>query len=89
MVQDRKTGQWYDPEVEFQKMIKPPTAKEYFEVWAAIHELDTISFWWRGGECRLHNRTYNEALAIAQEQGYREPKWYKPWTWPNGVVTVG
>ena len=54
--------------------------------------LDTISFWWGPAgenECMLHNRTYDDALAIAKEQGFREPKWYKPWTWNSGVITAG
>jgi hypothetical protein len=67
--------------------------KHTFKTWASTHKLTTISFWWENGaisgECRLHDRTYNEGLAIAVDQGYCEPKWYKPWTWNNGVVTVG
>jgi hypothetical protein len=69
------------------------TNQEFFERWAETHTLQVISFWWRDskgeGECRLLNQTYNQALVKAMEQGYREPKWYKPWTWANGVVTVG
>jgi len=69
------------------------TTKEYFQNWAETHTLMTISFWWGfrngQGECRLHNKTFNEALEIAKGFGFKEPKWYKPWTWPNGVVTVG
>ena len=61
--------------------------------YADTHIIDGICFWWKTSntevELRLHNRTYNDALAIAMEQGYREPKWYKPWTWNNIVVTVG
>ena len=61
--------------------------------WASTHVLDKLVFWWLDGnneaECTLHNRTYSEALAIAVSFGYVEPKWYKPWTWNNGVITVG
>jgi hypothetical protein len=67
--------------------------EEYFITWSETHVLMTVSFWWsnhkESGECRLHNRTFNQALAIAKEQGFVEPKWFKPWTWYNGVVTVG
>lgn len=69
------------------------TNQEYFEKWAETHVLNTATFWWRDrkgeGECRLHDKTFNEALAIAKGFGFAEPKWYKPWTWYNGVVTVG
>ena len=69
------------------------TNKEYFTKWAAEHQLMTVSFWWRDrtgeGECRLHDKTFNEALAIAKKFGFVEPRWFKPWTWNNGVVTVG
>lgn len=63
--------------------------REYFDKWAETHQLTTVIFWWRDGECRLHDRTYNQALKIAKEFGYKEPQWYKPGTWSNGVVTVG
>jgi hypothetical protein len=69
------------------------TNKEYFQNWAETHTLRTISFWWGfqngQGECRLHDKTYNEAVKIAKVFGYKEPKWFNPWTWANGVVTVG
>ena len=68
-------------------------AKFYFDLWAEKHTLQTVTFWWKDrrgeGECRLHNKTYNEALKIAMEFGFVEPRWFKPWTWHNGVVTVG
>lgn len=61
--------------------------------WADTHKLMTVTFFWgwrsTENECRLHNRTYNQALAIAKSFGYKEPKWYNPWTWNNGVITVG
>ena len=67
--------------------------KEYFEKWAQEHQLMTIAFYWRekgsDSELRLKNRTYNEGLKMALVAGYTEPRWYKPWTWANGVVTVG
>lgn len=67
--------------------------QEYFENWAETHTLQTVTFYWRNkgseSECRLHNKTYNQALKVAQEFGYAEPRWFKPWTWANGVVTVG
>jgi hypothetical protein len=37
----------------------------------------------------LHDKTYNQAKKIAKGFGYVEPRWFKPWTWYNGVVTVG
>ena len=53
----------------------------------------TIYFMWGGdasdSELTLHNRTYKDALKVAKQFGYQEPCWYKPWTWKNGVVTVG
>ena len=69
------------------------TNKDRFSNWAETRILMNITFWWfvkgEETECRLHNRTYNEALNIAKSFGYKEPKWFKPWTWQNGVVTVG
>jgi len=51
------------------------TNKEYFQKWADTHTLLVISFWWRDskgeGECRLQNKTYNQALEIAKGFGYR------------------
>lgn len=65
----------------------------HWDKWAEEHELETITFYWRakGGEneMRLKNRTYNQGLKMAKIAGYQEPKWFKPWTWCNGVVTVG
>lgn len=67
--------------------------KLWWDSWAETHVLMTVNFWWRergsNSELQLHDKTYNQALEIVQEMGYREPKWYKPWTWTNGVVTVG
>lgn len=63
--------------------------EEIYAVWAETHILMTITFWWVSGECRLHNKTFNDALEVAKSFGFIEPKWYKPWTWYNGVITVG
>lgn len=64
-----------------------------WDKWASEHKLDTITFYWKEkngyGECRLHDRTYNEAIEVAKKMGYREPVWYNPWTWANMLVTVG
>lgn len=64
-----------------------------WDEWAQEHELTTITFYWREkgseSELRLKNRTYNEGLTMAKIAGYKEPRWYNPWTWSNGVVTVG
>ena len=64
-----------------------------WDKWAEEHELMTITFYWSSkgseNEIRLKNRTYNEGLKIALVAGYKEPRWYNPWTWNNGVVTVG
>lgn len=69
------------------------TNKAQYEKWAETHQLMNITFWWKDGssknECRLHDKTFNEALKIAKECGFVEPRWFKPWTWNNGVVTVG
>lgn len=67
--------------------------KLMFEMWKEHHRLQVVTFWWKHrngeGECRLQDRTYNEAIKIAKELGYVEPRWFKPWSWANGVVTVG
>jgi len=67
--------------------------KQAFDHWAQTHVLTTVSFWWKNtrseGEIRIHDRTFNEALVSAKKLGFVEPKWYKPWTWSSGVVTVG
>ena len=63
-----------------------------WEEWAENHELINATFGWgtKGSdEITLRNCTYNQALAVAKAAGYQEPKWYKPWTWFNWVVTVG
>lgn len=40
-------------------------------------------------EAVFYDRTLSDAINIAETQfGYIEPRWYKPWTWGNGVVTV-
>jgi hypothetical protein len=63
------------------------------EMWKEHHRLHVVSFWWKDrtgtGECRLKDKTYNQAMKIAKEFGYVDPRWFKPWTWSNGVVTVG
>lgn len=69
------------------------TNEQYYQNWAENHRLINVTFWWYelGVECeiRLHNRTFNQALQQAQAAGFVEPRWYKPWTWANGVVTMG
>jgi uncharacterized protein YcfL len=69
------------------------TNKEYLENWKATRVLTTVTFYWydKSGEaeCRLHQRTFNEALEVAKSLGFKEPKWYNPWTWRNMFVTVG
>ena len=67
------------------------TNKQAFEKWASTHVLQKICFFWDGdnSELTLHNRTYNDAIKVAEEFGWREPRWFKPWTWSNGVITVG
>lgn len=60
--------------------------------WAETHVLTRVHFGWghKGSqELTMENCTYNYALARAKDWGYQEPKWYKPWTWMNWVVTVG
>ena len=56
------------------------------------HRYNTIQFFWNSrssqDDCVLHNRTYAEALAIAKQFGYQEPRWYKPWTWANWIITT-
>lgn len=67
--------------------------QQAFERWAQNEVLTAATFWWKTKngekEIRLCVRTYNDALAVAKQMGYVEPRWYKPWTWNNGVVTVG
>ena len=69
------------------------TNEQAYDNWAATHTLINITFWWKdregSSECRLHDKTFNEALEIAKKVGFVEPRWYKPWTWGNGVVTMG
>jgi hypothetical protein len=64
-----------------------------WDKWANEHVLTRATFGWkdRTGETEitLSDCTYNQALARAKDWGYQEPKWYKPWTWMNWVVTVG
>jgi hypothetical protein len=61
--------------------------------WENTHKYTKLVFWWKSdgieGESILHDKTFNEGLEIAKSFGFQEPKWYKPWTWNNGVVTVG
>jgi hypothetical protein len=49
-------------------------------------KLNTIVFFWDNGRssCRLHDKTWPEALAIAKDFGFEERRWFKPWTWLNG-----
>jgi hypothetical protein len=66
--------------------------KAYFDKWAEEHVLMNVTFGWGSKgmeELTMRNCTYNHALAVAQAAGYQEPRWYKPWTWFNWVVTVG
>lgn len=60
--------------------------------WADTHTLDHAVFWWTNktgaSECTLYDKTYAESLIVAKTFGYVEPKWYRPSTWNNGVVTV-
>lgn len=75
-------------------MFQSKADKAYFDKWAETHTLMTVTFFWRNlrgdeSECRLRNRTYNQALMVAKSFGYKEPTWYNPVTWLNGVVTVG
>ena len=65
------------------------TQAEYLET----HEFTKIIFWWfEGGnevEIPLRMITYNKGVEIAQGYGFKPPTWYKPWTWRNGIITVG
>jgi len=63
-----------------------------FERWAETHTLTRVYFGWGHNgtqELTLQDCTYNQALDVAQQWGYREPCWYRPGTWFNWVVTVG
>ncbi len=51
--------------------------------------LDKIIFKWKDVEYTFHNRSYDEALKIVKELGYKEPKWYAPWTWLNISQIIG
>ena len=63
--------------------------EEYLET----HVFDKLVFWWTESgsesECTFYNRTFYEGLALARTFGFKEPKWYNPWTWSNGFITVG
>ena len=54
------------------------------------HKYSSIVFVWKGkdsyDQCTLHRRTYDEALHVAKEFGYQEPKWWKPSTWANYLI---
>lgn len=68
------------------------TNNEAFNKWAETHVLQTIHFGWgrnEDNELTLRNTTYNDAVRVANEFGWREPRWFKPWTWSHWVVTVG
>lgn len=64
-----------------------------YEDWAENHILLEAIFWWhnRDGENELRVRLcpLNKALMVAHDHGYQEYRWYKPWTWSNGFITVG
>lgn len=57
------------------------------------HKFTKVIFWWgwngTESECTFHDCTFNQGLEKAKGFGFVEPKWYKPWTWANGVITVG
>jgi hypothetical protein len=67
--------------------------EQAYQRWAQNQVLTAATFWWKTKQCetevRLTECTFNEALNIAKRFGFTEPRWYKPWTWGNGVVTVG
>lgn len=68
------------------------TNKEAFDKWASTRVLKTIHFGWglKGeNELTLRNRTYNDAVLVANQFGWQEPCWFNPWTWTHWVVTVG
>ena len=56
------------------------------------HTYKEIRFFWsdRTGECTstLNDRTYDEALKIAEKFGYVEPTWYKPGSWGNYLIVI-
>ena len=51
-----------------------------------------IQFFWKDrigeGDCTLKDRTYDEALKVAEKFGYVEPKWYKPRSWGNWIIVT-
>ena len=56
-----------------------------------IHQ--TLVFYWQAKdgneqECTLYNRTIKDAIPIAKAFGFIEPKWYRPSTWGNDMLTV-
>jgi hypothetical protein len=50
--------------------------------------LDKIIFQWKDVEYTIRNRSYEESLKMVREFGYKEPKWYAPWTWWNNSVII-
>ena len=56
------------------------------------HTYKEIRFYWHdrtgSGDCTLRDRTYAEALKVAEKFGYVEPKWYKPGSWGNYLIVV-
>ena len=66
------------------------TNKEYPDKQTTEHKYHTLVFWWKDSsgpsETRLHDKTYNQALVIAESFGFRRLRWFNPRTWGNGVL---
>ena len=49
-----------------------------------------IDFYWKDksgfSSCRLHDRSEEEAKAVAKTFGWKEPKWYNPMSWGNWMI---
>jgi len=55
-----------------------------------MKKLDTIQFEWHSASSIdilvLHDKTLEQAIKEAKLFGFKERKWYKPWTWNNSYL---
>ena len=71
------------------QIFNHPVERLMIDMWKQNSMLEMIAFSWSDKHSKtvltLHDKTYDQALKMAKEQGYTEWKWYKPWTWDNTV----
>jgi hypothetical protein len=67
-------------------------ARFYAELRADRHPMSMIAFHWYDcgsmQDLQLRDRTYNEAMRIAKEFGYKDRRWFDPRTWSNCVIVT-